>query len=227
MSPQNILKIILSLIALFLAMIIFLVVIGASFVWLREIMGAKDAILALATFFGPILSALMVIYITRHIDADRHKTERKSEIFYHLAKTRNFRLHADHVVSLNLVPVVFADNDFVMKNFKNYIEHLYKQVPIDQQEGQRFEEARDVLFGKLLVSIGRSLGMDFAADEMRYFGYMPNGWAETENEQGQVRKLLINVLRGLSPIAIKPTVQQSLNPPNSSLFPPPPPPSGQ
>ena len=180
----------------------------------------KDAILTYATFFGPIISAIVAVYITRYVDANKIDKERKLDILRHLMKTRNIRLHPDHVMSLNLVPLVFSNDPKVIEKFKNYIEHLYTKIPNDQDEGVRFEKKRDLLFWGLISAIAKSLGVEIEPQEAEHFGYVPNGWTTTENEQAQLRKLLIAVLGGNAAISVRPAPQERLTP--TQLFPPPP-----
>jgi len=71
------------------------------------------------------------------------------------------------------------------------------------------------------------LEFDREADEVRHFRYAPVGWANIEIEQQQVRKLLINVLHGITPISVKPATQEQITPqPSGTLFPRPPSASG-
>ena len=106
---------------------------------------------------------------------------------------------------------------------KDYINHLYRPIPSDGGENQRFFAERELLFGQLLVTIAKSLSINLDADEVRHFRYAPIGWANVEVEQQQVRKLLINFLQGITPISVRPAAGQ---PPTSqappALFPQPP-----
>lgn len=183
-------------------------------------MDTTNIILACATLFGPIVSALIAIYYTRYADRQKVKDDRRFEVFRNLMKTRGFQLHPDHVMSLNLVPSDFKDNPDVMIKFKEYINHLYRAVPSETSESQRFTAERQMLFEKLLVSIAKSLSINIDAAEVTHFTYAPMGWASVENEQQQIRKLMMNVLQGLTPISVKPAVQESgLTQVLSTLFP--------
>lgn len=190
-------------------------------------MEPKDIILAIATVFGPITSTLIAVYYTRYADRRRLRLDRQMAIFRDLMKTRAYRLHADHVMALNLIPSDFCDDADVMEKFKAYIDHLYRQAPTNEPDSQRFNEEGEMLFGKLLVSVGRALDIEVDGEEIRHFRYTPGGWISTELEQTQVRKLLINVLQGLTPIAVKasnvagqaPAQTQGIVP---GVFPPPP-----
>jgi len=173
--------------------------------------------------FGPVVSAFIAIYYTRYADKKKIMTDRRLEVFRNLMKTRGFQLHPDHVMSLNLVQSDFADDTDVMMNLKNYIDFLYRPIPATHPESQRHADERELLFGKLLVSLAKCLNIKLEADEVRHFRYSPVGWASTENEQQQVRKLLISVLQGTAPIAIKPAASPQVPADGGqSLFPPPP-----
>jgi len=186
-------------------------------------MDTTNIILAFATVFGPIVSVLIAINYTRYADKQKVKNDRRFEVFRNLMKTRGFQLHPDHVISLNLIPLDFKDNTDVMAKFKEYINHLYRPIPSETSENQRFTDEREMLFGKLLVSVGKSLSINIDAAEVKHFTYAPMGWASVENEQQQIRKLMMSVLQGLTPISVKPAAQ-GLGLPQaiSTLFPGPP-----
>ncbi len=181
-------------------------------------------ILACSSLFGPIISGLIVaIYYTRYADKQKIKAVRRFEVLRNLMKTRGFQLHPDHVMSLNLIPLDFNDDTDVMARFREYIDHLYRPIPAGEAENQRFSAERELLFGRLLVSIANSLGINIDAGEVQHFRYSPVGWASAENEQQQIRRLLMNVLQGLTPISVRPAAQEpGLPHGQSTLFPEPP-----
>jgi hypothetical protein len=186
-------------------------------------MDTSNIILACSTLFGPVISAFIAIYYTRYADKHKIKTARRFEVFRNLMKTRGFQLHPDHVMSLNLIPSDFNDDTDIMANFREYIDHLYRPIPTNESENQRFSAERDLLFGKLLVSIANSLSINIDASEVQHFRYAPIGWASVEIEQQQIRRLMMNVLQGLTPISVRPAVQESGLPQGqSALFPGPP-----
>lgn len=186
-------------------------------------MDTTTIILACSTLFGPVISAFIAIYYTRYADKQKIKTARRFEVFRNLMKTRGFQLHPDHVMSLNLIPSDFNDDADVMAKFKEYIDHLYRLIPNAEAENQRFSAERELLFGKLLVSIASSLSINIDASEVQYFRYSPIGWASVELEQHQIRRLMMSVLQGLTPISVRPFAQEpGLPQARSALFPEPP-----
>ena len=186
-------------------------------------MDTTNIILTCATLFGPIISVLIAINYTRYADGQKIKNDRQFEVFRNLVKTRGFQLHPDHVISINLIPLDFKDDTDVMAKFKEYINHLYRPIPNETSENQRFTDEREMLFGKLLVSIAKSLSINIDAAEVKHFTYSPMGWASVENEQQQIRRLMMSVLQGLTPISVKPADQESgLQQALSTLFPGPP-----
>lgn len=186
-------------------------------------METSDIILACSTLLGPVISVLIAIYYTRHADEQKIVNGRRFEVFRNLMKTRGFQLHPDHVMSLNLIPSDFNDDANVMDRFRDYINHLYRPFPNDTAESQRFIAERDLLFGQLLVSIAETLKINIDADEIRHFRYTPLGWESIEMEQQQLRRLLINVCQGITPISIRPLIQDlGLQQGQSPLFPKPP-----
>lgn len=186
----------------------------------RQFMELKDIILAACALLGPIISASIAIYYTRYADKQKIINDRRFEVFRNLMKTRGFPLHQDHVMSLNLIQADFHDNSDVMTKFRDYINHLYRPIPPEVAESQRFFAEREMLFGKFIKSIAKSLQIVLDPEEIKHFTYFPSGWASIENEQQQLRKLLINVLQGTAPISVKPAIaQQPIQP---GLFPEPP-----
>ncbi len=187
------------------------------------LMETTNIILACSTLFGPIISAFIAIYYTRYADKQKVKNARRFEVFRNLMKTRGFQLHPDHVMSLNLIPSDFNDDTDVMVKFKEYINHLYRPIPTEESENQRFSAEREMLFGKLLMAIANSLNINIDAIEVQHFKYSPMGWASVEIEQQQLRRLMMGVLQGLTPISVRPFIQDSgLQQGQSALFPGPP-----
>lgn len=179
----------------------------------------KDIIFTVATLVGPIASTLIAIYYTRYSDEKRRTQDRQVEIFRNLMKTRGVRLHPDHVNSLNLIQTDFKNDSEVMSTWKEYINFLYRSIPANATDNFRHTEEGEMLFSNLLVAIGKALGITLNSTEIKHFQYAPNGWQTDENDQRHVRKLLMNVLQGLSPLAIK---QASTTEYIAGVFPPPP-----
>jgi hypothetical protein len=186
-------------------------------------METTNIILAISTISGPIVAALIAIYYTRYADRQKIKNIRRFEVFRNLMKTRGLPLHADRVMSLNLIQSDFSDDADTMEKFRKYINHLYRPLPSDASQHERFFAERELLFGKLLVSIANSLKININADEVKHFQYSPVGWASIEVELQQIRTLLINVLQGITPISVRDATQHpGLAQSPGALFPPPP-----
>ena len=169
-----------------------------------------------AIFFGPISAVI----ITRYIDTNRLKFERRMDIFRKLMRTRRLRLSPDHVEALNLVEIEFSDEPGVVLAWKNYFSHLAtkNQNIQSQEELEKLNHDCEALLTKLVHAIAKCL--KFKIEQLDIFegGYAPKGWWDIEEEQRVFRNLMIDLLRGNRGLPIT----YIINPNPRSPFPPPP-----
>lgn len=145
-----------------------------------------------ATFLGPFFAVLS----TKFIEFLREKKNRKIEIFKTLIATRMATMAFSHIEAINLVLFEFNGKSkkekTVIDNWQCYIAHLGdKDYP-----AELWNSKRNDLLSSLLLSIAKSLNMDFEKNKLERGAYYPQGHIDTENEQNATRKLLLEILSG-------------------------------
>jgi len=153
----------------------------------------------ISTFLGPIFAILA----TRWLDIRKEKRDRKFQIFSTLMATRAYGLSAGHVEALNRIDVEFSDikDKKVVDAWKAYLDHLSNDY-LMKSDIFLWNETIKNSFVELLHMMSENLGYDFDKTHIKKMSYSPVAHGTTENEQTELRKLLINVLKGSVPITI-------------------------
>ena len=142
--------------------------------------------------------------------------------------TRGTTLNFRHVEALNLIDVDFSEpsEQSIPDAWKDYLDHLNIKIPDEKEEADskkrdelnrlHQQKSRDLL-AELLQRMGAALGYKFNFIYLKDRAYYPQGHFDLEEEQGSVRRGLIELLwkgtplivRGLvPPIEIPPKDQQ-------------------
>lgn len=183
-------------------------------------MTAGEFWIGFATIIAVMVGPVLAVWITRIIDERRASKQRKFDIFRTLMRTRKLPIHVDHVGALNLVEVEFVNNGNVINAWKKYLANLSETLP-PVEEKDRFDDAckkRDSLLTKLISEIAKVLKIRIEQIDILEGNYIPQGWHDDDWEQRLVRRGLINVLSGKTPIMIQaPQASQRTSP-----YPPPP-----
>lgn len=167
----------------------------------------------IATLAGPVLAVL----VTRYIDEKRDKRKRQLDVFRTLMRTRRATLAVEHVGALNMIEIEFHDMPEVMAAFRELHNHFHFSPPAPTD----WWDKRSKLQTRLLSAMARKLGYDFEQLDVLEGGYTPTGWTNTEQEQEQLRKLLIELLSGRLSLPVTPGPAIT-PPPFPPPFPPPP-----
>jgi hypothetical protein len=159
-----------------------------------------DILTIIAIVVGPIAA----VVITRLMDARSSAYSRKYQIFGDLIRTRAAKISPEHVSALNLVEIEFNRSARVKSAWDRYMENLSSDTPTDQSAFNSFILRRDQLFIKLVQEIANDIGFKHVdITDMMTSNYYPRGWQNAEDEQRQLRQLLIGVFSGTRPIPIK------------------------
>lgn len=165
----------------------------------------------IAIVYGPIKA----VKITRKLDEERERLNRKLSVFRTLMQTRRARTNQDHAGALNLIEVQFYDIEPVRAAYRIYVRHLGSALPTPDQQDRYFEERED-LYADLLHAMGLSLGYTFDKRELMRLAYVPILWQDDFMLQRRNATLLAEVLEGARPLPISP-----FQPKRQSPFPPP------
>ena len=144
------------------------------------------------TIFALIAGPVSAVIITRYWDEKREAKRRRWEIFRTLMRTRRERLTPDFVGALNLIEVEFHREQEVIDAWKNLFNHLC-QLSTGVEDSY---EVTERLTATLLEKVAKSLGVKKDTLEIFKNGYSPQYWGSLENEQAQMRHLILEVLEG-------------------------------
>ena len=162
----------------------------------------------IAIIAGPIVA----IRITRRLDEEKEKHQRKFAIFSNLMKTRQILLDPVHVAAINLVPLEFYGEKEILKPHTDYLKHLASAMP-QELERERYFKERRTLFLEMMQEMGKFLKYEFDKHELDHFGYVPVGWETDQQLQRRNATLLSEVLSGQRPIPIAPHAAGQFPPP--------------
>lgn len=165
----------------------------------------------LATLLGPVLA----VYVTREIDATRQRRARQLDVFRLLMSTRRAPLSPDYVRALNMVEIEFHGIHGVEDAFRELMTNINASRPLPAN----WHERQRSLTTKLLSAMAKELGYNIQQLDVLEGDYWPQGFADIEAEQQQVRQVVLEVFSGRRPLVVSPAA-----PTPASPFPPPPPP---
>jgi hypothetical protein len=168
----------------------------------------------IATFFGPVLAVL----VTRHVDGKRRVHERRLDIFRNLMASRRTLLSPNKVRALNLVEIDFYGIKPIEDAHREVMTHINAPHPVPSDWNDRHRK----LLTKLLSEMAKILGYDLQQLDVLEGGYYPQGFADIELEQQELRRTLIQVFSGNRPLIVSPAAPSLPAP-----FPPPPAPSAE
>jgi len=118
---------------------------------------------------------------------------------------RATRLNHNFVQALNLIDVVFEGHSQEEKEVRTAWKVLLDHLNTDQEPSPARERTLDLTI-KLLVQMGESLGYDFDEVHLKRQVYQPVGHSQIEEEQNEIRRLQLRLLKGQGrlPIAVFP-----------------------
>jgi hypothetical protein len=157
-------------------------------------METKDILTIIAILLSPVIA----VQVDKFIEKSRAERNRKIGIFKTLMATRGTKLSIDHVTALNQIDLEFYGNkkfQKVVNAWKEYLDQLNVKFEGDG-EFKRWNEKTEDLLANLLFEMGTSLDYSFDRVAIRRNGYSPIGHGQIENENQQVRQLLIKILSG-------------------------------
>jgi hypothetical protein len=157
-------------------------------------METKDILTIIAVLLSPVIA----VRVEKFIENSRADKSRKIAIFKTLMATRGTKLSIDHVTALNQIDLEFYGKEKfskVVNTWKEYLDQL--NVPFNgDDEFRRWNEKTEDLLANLLFEMGSSLGYVFDKVAIKRNSYSPIGHGKIENENQQIRNLLIKVLQG-------------------------------
>ena len=159
-----------------------------------------------ATLAGPILA----VQAQKAIERARDGRNRKSWLFHTLMATRAARVSAEHVQALNMIDLVFYGQRIlgihrrtkteagVLDAWHEYHDHL--NTKYEENDLSLWGAKGNELFVNLLYALAVDVGYRFDRVQLKKGAYSPQAHGELENEQQQLRRLVISMLNGENPV---------------------------
>lgn len=151
--------------------------------------------LAVASIVAIVVGPIAALAIQRWADNRREKRQAKLWVFRTLMTYRATRLNHNFVQALNLIDVVFNGKRKSEKETRTAWKVLLDHLNTDQTSKPAQERTLDLTIN-LLVRMGRTLNYDFDEVHLKRQVYQPVGHAQIEEEQNELRKQLLRVLKG-------------------------------
>ena len=149
-------------------------------------MNCTDFINILAIICSPVIA----VFVGRYLQ-DREKNRNdKMEIFKILMMNRGLGWSYENAKALNIIEIVFADDDNVLKQWKDYYQKLCIQNPNDS-DALAINEARD----RFLVTMAQSLGYkETITQETIRNAYIPIGLSKSIEQQQQYQSNMLEIM---------------------------------
>jgi hypothetical protein len=157
-----------------------------------------------------LLSPVIAIQVEKFIERRRQDKQRKIDIFKTLMASRGSILSFEHVAALNRIDLEFTnDNKYkkVIDAWKEYFDHLNIKFETDEQFAVWNAQSIELL-SNLLFEMGNSLKYNFNKSLIKRNVYAPKGHVKIDNENNEIRRLLMEVLSGESPLLMQQDVTE-------------------
>jgi hypothetical protein len=167
----------------------------------------------LLTAVGTAVSPLIAVQVTQWNTDRKEVRKRKIGVFHMLMLTRDAWLSPDHVRALNLIPIEFYGDRKAKPTLEAWrAYHAHLNMPLLETEAEKFlwSNTRVELFVTMLHAMAKYFKYDFDPTFIRTTAYTPRAHGLLEDESIEMRRLLLEVLRGQRslPIAQTPVAQQ-------------------
>lgn len=167
----------------------------------------------LLTAVGTAVSPLIAVQVTQWNTDRKEVRRRKIGVFHMLMLTRDAWLSSEHVRALNMIPIEFYGDRKakpILEAWRAYNAHLNMPLLATEAERILWSNTRAELFVTMLHMMAKYFKYDFDATFIRTTAYTPRAHGLLEDESLEMRRLLLEVLRGQRslPIAPLPAGQQ-------------------
>ncbi|MEY8688302.1 MAG: DUF6680 family protein [Leptothrix sp. (in: b-proteobacteria)] len=175
----------------------------------------SDLAVIFATLIGPILA----VWAAEWRQARKAERDRMEWVFRTLMSTRGAKLRQDHVSAINHIEFAFPKQkcpaiDDARALYRKQLRHqdsLADDLAVRQAWGNRAND----LFADLLYLMALELKIPFTKTEITEESYRPDAHFFSELEWGEIRYLLLQVLKNGRPINFRPIIDSApSNPPS-------------
>lgn len=182
-----------------------------------------DVILPLLTIVAIVAGPVAALLVSRRLDEEKAKKDRKLGIFKTLIATRGGReqgasfwqsLSFEHVRALNCIVLEFDEKE-VLDAWREYHDFLYDENLAKLGENAEWLVMQKAQQRKLLLIMGEKLGYKKRLNEVdiKNLFYIPSAHAYREQQERDTRRFALEVLEGKRPIHF--AHSNSIPPPNT------------
>lgn len=155
-------------------------------------MTISDWVMILAVFLGPIVA----VQLTKYLDHNKEKRQRKLDIFKTLMATRAYGISWDHVMTLNKIDLEFERSNSKEKEVLNAWKQYLDLLSDKSVNGEQWSSKRVELLVELLHKMALVLDYDFDKTHIKNSSYSPTAHGDLEADQSNIRKGIIDILEG-------------------------------
>ena len=146
-------------------------------------MSKFEITLTIINILAIIVIPIAAVFVGQSLQDRSQKRKDKLEIFRALMMNRGIAWTVETVRALNIIDIVFSDNNTVRMRWKEYYNQLCIQTPNDMQRKQ-VQEAQD----KLLEAMAHSLGYkEQVTWETIQNPYIPKGMWDAMQQQQNIQ----------------------------------------
>lgn len=162
---------------------------------------ATDVAIVFATIAGPILA----VWASEWRQRRRAIHDRKEWVFRTLTTTRGAKMQPLHVEALNHIVFAFPQQSHpeVFDTWNLYHAQLSTPYGETQEEFARWTDKLDDMFSNLVHQMARDLNIPFPKSLIKSGSYHPKGFVDAEIQQAELRKFLLEVLKGDRAIPVR------------------------
>lgn len=156
--------------------------------------GQQTAIIAGLTILAIIVGPLLALLLQRLAENRSRRKQDQLWTFKNLMMYRATPLAYPYVQALNLIDVAFNASSDKEKAVRAAWNILLDHFTSNKGQPDFLETSR-TLTAALLAAMGKCLGYDFDEVYLKRHAYQPEGHGKLEEEQHELRGLLLQVLR--------------------------------
>lgn len=157
--------------------------------------GLATAIIAALTVIATIVSPIIALRVQRSADEEKEKRQRKLSIYKTLMTNRATRLSPVYVQALNMIDIEFTGSNNEEKAVRNAWRELLDLFGSYNTTQNAFDKVTD-LTAVLLEVMGKCLGYEYDRVTIKKGAYIPEMHVDLEKDQIELRKALLNLLKG-------------------------------
>jgi hypothetical protein len=161
----------------------------------------------IATVLATVVSPLIAVQVSIALGRRKEQRDRQLQLFRTLMLTRDALLSPEHVRALNTIEIDFHGDKrakSVLDAWHAYYQHLNLPLLETDEERVAWAKKRIDLLTTLLEAMGKFLGYAFESEVIRSIAYTPRVHSQLNDEQTQMRQLVMELLRNQRALAIAP-----------------------